>query len=251
MAGRKRRRRGRRRGDLSLLYKLVTFFVICGAIVAALAVFFKVDTIEVTGNSRYSEQEILDSAGLSVGDNMFLLNKYDAAAKITKSLPYVSSVRISRRLPDTLVLEVEEIQQPAALETAEGVWLVSAGGKLLEQTDAVPEGTVRLTGLTPVAPEAGQTLTVEEGQETAREMALAILQHLKERSVLEKCQSLDVLDRSVITMEYDGRFQVQIPWEGDTVYKLDCMLTVIDTKLEDNERGTLDLTRDAVHFIPG
>ena len=139
MAGRKRRRRRRRRGDLSFLYKLVTFFVICGAIVAALAVFFKVDTIEVTGNSRYSAQEVLDSAGLSVGDNMFLLNKYDAAAKITKELPYVSAVRISRRLPDTLVLEVEEIQQPAALETADGVWLVSAGGKVLEQTDAVPE----------------------------------------------------------------------------------------------------------------
>lgn len=251
MAGRKRRRRRRRRGDLSFLYKLVTFFVICGAIVAALAVFFKVDTIEVTGNSRYSAQEVLDSAGLSVGDNMFLLNKYDAAAKITKELPYVSAVRISRRLPDTLVLEVEEIQQPAALETADGVWLVSAGGKVLEQTDAVPEGTVRLAGLTPVSPETGQTLTVEAGQEKALEMALAILRHLRDKSVLEKCQSVDVSDPSVIAMEYDGRFRVLIPWEGDTSYKLDCMLTVIDTKLEDNERGTLDLTREAVHFIPG
>ena len=95
------------------------------------------------------------------------------------------------------------------------------------------------------------TLTVEAGQEKALEMALAILRHLRDKSVLEKCQSVDVSDPSVIAMEYDGRFRVLIPWEGDTSYKLDCMLTVIDTKLEDNERGTLDLTREAVHFIPG
>ena len=45
MAGRNRRRRRKRKGSFSFLYKLLMFFVICGAIVAALAVFFKVDTI--------------------------------------------------------------------------------------------------------------------------------------------------------------------------------------------------------------
>ena len=108
MAGRNRRRRRKRKGSFSFLYKLLMFFVICGAIVAAMAVFFKVDTIEVTGNSRYTPEEIADSGNIHVGDNMFLINKFKAAEAITQKLPYISSVRISRKLPDTLCIRVEE-----------------------------------------------------------------------------------------------------------------------------------------------
>ena len=63
MAGRNRRRRRKRKGSFSFLYKLLMFFVICGAIVAAMAVFFKVDSIEVTGNSRYTPEEIAKLQG--------------------------------------------------------------------------------------------------------------------------------------------------------------------------------------------
>ena len=107
MAGRNRRRRRKRKGSFSFLYKLLMLFVICGAIVAALAVFFKVDTIEVTGNSRYTDSEIAESGGIHVGDNLFLINKFGAAEEITRKLPFISSVRISRLLTDTLCIQVE------------------------------------------------------------------------------------------------------------------------------------------------
>ena len=87
---------------------------------AALAVFFKVDTIEVTGNSRYTAQEIADSGGIHVGDNLFLVNKFSAAEAITRSLPYISSVRISRKLPDTLCIQVEENGTLCAIEQSGG-----------------------------------------------------------------------------------------------------------------------------------
>ena len=39
--------------------------------------------------------------------------------------------------------------------------------------------------------------------------------------------------------------------DADFGYKLDCLLMVVDTKLEQNEKGTIDLTRKEVRFIPG
>jgi len=39
--------------------------------------------------------------------------------------------------------------------------------------------------------------------------------------------------------------------DDDFGYKLDCLLAVVDTKLEQNEKGTIDLTRKEVRFIPG
>ncbi|MEI3306451.1 MAG: FtsQ-type POTRA domain-containing protein [Dysosmobacter sp.] len=56
--------------------------VICGAIVAALTLFFRVDTIVVTGTQRYTQQEVIDATRRQTGDNLFLLNKYAVAQHI-------------------------------------------------------------------------------------------------------------------------------------------------------------------------
>ena len=103
----RRRHSGRRRrGSLSFLYKLLSMLVICGAIVAALTLFFRVNTVVVSGQQRYTQQQILDASGIQTGDNLFLLNKYDVANQIIGELPYIETIRINRKLPDTLLVEV-------------------------------------------------------------------------------------------------------------------------------------------------
>ena len=102
MARRSRYNRKRRQGRFSFLYKVLVFAAICGAIAVALALFFKVETISVVGNSRYSADQIVEAGGISPGGNMFFLNKYNASEKITSALPYIETVRISRQLPGTL-----------------------------------------------------------------------------------------------------------------------------------------------------
>lgn len=249
MAGRNRRRRRKRKGSFTFLYKLLMFFVICGAIVAALAVFFTVDTIEVTGNSRYTAQEIAESGGIHVGDNLFLINKFSAAEEITQKLPYISSVRISRKLPDTLCIQVEENGALCAVEAGGSQWLLSSSGKLVEKSDAAD--VTKITGLTPVDPEAGKAMQVDAEQAGVKDTLLTLLAALNSREALSRCQEIHLEDGSSITLRFDGRFDVILAWDADFGYKLDCLLAVVDTKLEENEKGTIDLTRKEVRFIPG
>ena len=91
----RRRRRHRRKGRFAFLYKLMTFLLICGALVAALALFFKVESIEITGTSRYSTDEVERASGVHVGDNLYLMDKNAVASRITQQLPYVETVQIS------------------------------------------------------------------------------------------------------------------------------------------------------------
>lgn len=112
MARRSRRNRRRSRGRFAFLYRLLCFVLICAAIVGALVLFFKVDTISVSGNDRYSRETILAASGVSEGDNLFLLNKYDAAAKITEALPYVESVRLSRQAAGDSAHRYRGVQRP-------------------------------------------------------------------------------------------------------------------------------------------
>ena len=132
----RRRRRHRRKGRFAFLYKLMTFLLICGALVAALALFFKVESIEITGTSRYSTDEVERASGVHVGDNLYLMDKNAVASRITQQLPYVETVQISRRLPKTLCISVTECRGLAAIEQDGRLWLISEGGKLVDTAPA-------------------------------------------------------------------------------------------------------------------
>ena len=41
--------------------------VICGAIAVALTMFFKVETVSVEGNSRYTSDQIIEASGIKTG----------------------------------------------------------------------------------------------------------------------------------------------------------------------------------------
>ena len=139
--------------------------MICGAIVAALSLFFKADQIFVTGTSRYSQQQVLQASGIRQGGNLFLLNKHQAAAAITDQLPYVESVRIRRQLPNALRIEITECTHPLALEQDGALWLLNGNGKLIDKLQpGQGESCPLVTGLTLTSPQLGQ-LAVPENQD--------------------------------------------------------------------------------------
>ena len=58
MARRKHTKRRRGRGGFGFLYKLLSVLLICGAILTAMTLFFRVGGIVVTGQKRYTAEEI-------------------------------------------------------------------------------------------------------------------------------------------------------------------------------------------------
>ena len=180
MARRSRRNRRRSRGRFAFLYRLLCFVLICAAIVGALVLFFKVDTISVSGNDRYSRETILAASGVSEGDNLFLLNKYDAAAKITEALPYVESVRLSRKLPGTLRIDIVECSDPAGIQQDGHCWLISPEGKLVDSPAEAPNGCPMVVGLSLTDPQVGSLAAVPEEQSGDLARLLELLRQLVE-----------------------------------------------------------------------
>ena len=77
MARRRHSKRRRRRGGFGFLYKLLSVLVICAAILTAMTLFFRVGSVVVTGQKRYTAEEIQAASGVELGSNMYLLNKHD------------------------------------------------------------------------------------------------------------------------------------------------------------------------------
>lgn len=253
------RRRGaahrRRRGRFSALLKLVCAALILGAAVAALTIFFKVQHITVEGAQRYSDAEIVAASGIEREDNLFLLNKYSVAQTIFDTLPYVEEASIHRTLPDTIVITVRECGAAAAVETAEGCWLISEQGKLLELVSDAPAGCPLVRGLTLTDPAPSAQLTAEAGRESDVEMLLALLRAARERSMLADISRIDLDDAALIRMSYLGRFTVKLPWDAvpDTILR--GMEDVAKNELESNQTGEINFMNLAskgwVNFIPG
>lgn len=99
---------------------------------------FATANIEVSGLSRLSRTEVLATAGLAIGQNVFAVSPEQARASLTAH-PWVSSAVVTRRLPATYRIEVHE-QRATALLLLETLYLVSEDGtvfKKVEPDDAV------------------------------------------------------------------------------------------------------------------
>ena len=224
---------------------------ICIAIVGALSLFFKADQIFVTGTSRYSQQQVLRASGIRQGGNLFLLNKYDAAARIRKTLPYVETVQFRRTLPDTLSIVVTECTSPAAVIQDGQAYLLCDKGIIVDQVSpAAAKKLTQVQGLTLIDPAVGGEAVAAQGQTLTLEQLLSLLQALDERSLAGDVQSIDLSDPSQITLRYLDRFDVCFPRDTDYGYKLDYLLAVVE-KLEINETGTINMMQEGkARFIP-
>ena len=150
----KRRNRRRRRGRASFPLRLLCLAVVIAAFLGALTMFFRIDMIVVEGNERYTEEQIIEAAGVQKEQNLVLLNKYKVKQSIFDTLPYVETVVINRKYPDALILTVTECTASAALTGENDTWLMSDEGKILERAAQIPEGCARVTGCTRDEPAA-------------------------------------------------------------------------------------------------
>ena len=246
MARRRGSARRRRRGGSGFLYKLLSVFLICGCLVAAITLFFRVDTVVITGEKRYTEAEIRQASGVEDGDNLFLLNKYQVIRNIAEALPYIEieNTRIQRKLPDTLLIQVQECGDPLAWTQDGTVWLMSPAGKIVEQTDTAA-GHPIVDGCELLAPSVGTQIAVDTAYETRRESLLELLAVLDETGDLAKVDAIHLGEASYISMDYMDRFTVKMPYQADFSYKLRVLeLAINSDKIQDNMTGTFDMRQE-------
>ena len=243
-------RHRRRRGRFNAVLKFLCVFLVIAAVIAAMTLFFRIESIVVSGNERYSGEEIIAASGIEIEDNMFLMDKYAVTAAIFHELPYVEEATLHRKLPDTILLEIHEGGCSAAVITKDGPWLISDKGKLLEKTYEIPEDCTVVTGAELLEPECGGMAKLDT-ESTFKETALLeFLQFAEEWGMRKDILSVELDDDTCLRFRYTGRFDVRMPWDADIDYKLQSLAAVVDY-LEVNETGEINLMTDGkASFIP-
>lgn len=252
MAARRSNKRTRRnRGRFGFLYKFFSFLVILIVVGAGCVVFFRVSNIAVSGESKYTEEEIIDASGIQKGDNLFLISRLGTARRILSQLPYVDEVRIRRALPDGVVITVSECTPAAVVEGNDGGWwVIDSKGKVLEQSEtAQRQGLPSVSGIHALLPAEGTELAVTEEENAKKDSLLQLLSALVDRGMEAKVSAIDLSSTANIVLTYDGRFEVTVPQNADFAFKMRALDTLVKNKLQENESGSIDLTRETDIYV--
>lgn len=242
---RRRKRRGAR-----IFWTLVTFLIVAGAIIASLTVFLKVARIDVEGATRYTGEEIIETSGIKVGDNLFGVNKFAVKEKILSDYPYIEEIRITRRLPDAFLFAVTERNPCGYIETNDCKWLVDSKGFLLERIEKEEEaqGALIVSEEELMAPVAGSEITWQTVEK--KNALVTMLSALKAKNMLDKIGKADVSSLYTLRFVYDGRFTVNIGSIENIEKKLN-MFEAVLPQLAPTDRGQINLSNiSEARFTP-
>lgn len=254
-----------------MLLHLATVVAVVLALLLGVSLFFKVDTVMVSGNVKYSAWDIQQASGIQPGDGLLTLSGARIAGKIRTALPYVSSVRVGIKLPNTVNIEIVEIDVTYAVQgSGNDWWLVSAEGKVVEKAaDGAQAGHTRLLGVQladPQVSEPAQALenapagTDPNGGEAPQvvsqaqrlQTALDIAGFLEQNSMIGSVVSIDVTDLGDIQLWHGTQYQVLLGDNTQLSYKIACLKGALE-KMADYQSGVLDIsltTPDQVIYTP-
>lgn len=93
-----------------LIYILLVLVVVSVGVVLSLTAFFHITDITVTGNEKYTTEEIIAQCPIDVGENLFLADTQSAKERLEKNLPYIYNAQVERKLPYTIEIKITEAQ---------------------------------------------------------------------------------------------------------------------------------------------
>jgi len=235
-------------GDL--IYIILMTIAIAAALFFSMTVFFKVSSIEVSGNERISSTEIRAASGIEDGDRMLFLNRFEIRDRIFASIPYVDEIRIRQYPPNKVVLEVTECEPVAAVSSGSIYYLIDAKAKLLEYFPITgPSAYPVITGLDVQTQELGKTLDLGD------ELRIVSLKSVVDSLATdpELCKEIGEINMEKlydVSFTYDGRLKVNLG-EADKLSKKLKLFKEVLTKLERTDKGTIGLKKtDSVTFLP-
>lgn len=203
---------------------------------------FNVGSVEYYGYSKYTLEEIEETANITLGKNIFKTSKKEITNNLN-SLPYIKSVKIKRSLPDKLKITVTEYDSKYFVYNIEddSYYRVSDDFVILEKAkgEEKKEDELNLFGI-----------SFDDNVVIKDKLALTeiekILKFEKIFEVYEKSSikntitSVEFKDTNVIlTLDYELNVIMN---DDDLNYRISFLKSIIDNLT--SKSGTIDMTKE-------
>ena len=226
-------------------YAFMVFFVSLGTILVLFkAPFFNISEVICVGQERLTEKQILETARVAEGKNIFLTNISDVKERV-KDIPFVSESNARRIFPNKVKIWVRESVPCFAVERGGKFIILDKDTKVLE---VVKENKDNLCLLTLSETKDGTPGKLYADEKNPHDKKLLELIRIMENLGMTKyLNNIDFSDISDIIILYDSRLKIKIGNTNDMEYKLKFINKVIKEKISGYEKATVDYTGDKLY----
>lgn len=213
--------------------------------------FIGIRNFELVGVSRYDERDIINASLLKRGDRLYTLDLDAVEKQILSECPYLESVEVSTRFPNTIRFSVEERTPQWYIELAGDYYVLDADLVVLTEVASaemlVKEGVTKLTlpNVTRVMrgelPQFG--MVDGERDETEIRKTLELISTVRRTTFKSRISELDLSNRFAITMVVDGSYHVNLGNMSSFEAKLGEVEIVLNSaELKQYPSGTIDVS---------
>ncbi len=121
-------------------------FAVVVTVLLAFTVFFPIQEVTVKGETRYSEEQVIDACELKPQEQVLAVTANGLKKRIQKTLPYIETVKIHRKLPHGISLTVKDADPWAAYRYDDNgstrYAIVNEENRVLERRADLPENMV-------------------------------------------------------------------------------------------------------------
>ena len=242
-----------------LYLQLITILAIALAFSLGVSIFFKVETITVSGTNRYSAWTVAEASGIQKGDNLLFFGRAGAQVRIKQALNYVENVRIGIKLPGTVNIFVEEVPVVYSVKDHDGNWwIMTSDGKLLEKANGAEAGNhTVIEGVVLNDPAEGEQATAWEAppeldtegnpipsattNADRLKAALLIAQQLERNEILGEAASIYVESLQQLKVQYGSRYEVRLGDVSEMDGKIAAMKSAI-AQMGEFQTGILEVS---------
>lgn len=233
----------------------LTFIILISALVSIMLLtpMFDIKEISVHGNSVVKDEQIVKNSKITTGINIFGVS-LKAAKDNIKSMGYIESVRIKRRLPSTIDITVVEEVGVAYIKAQEGYAIITADGRCVDISDGMSGGDKEkgemsastpnlplIKGLRGVKYKVGNVLKSEDAEQL--QALFTCLHEFSKQGYVFDMREIDMSDLKDIRFYYKSRdLRVSIGTTEKIDYKMECFGPILE-QIGENPKGYIDLER--------
>ena len=225
----------------------ISVFFIIIALMVVFLLLFRVRNITVKGTTSYTNAEIIEKSGIETGENLFFIDYEEAEERIEQLLPYCDNVKIKKKLPSTIVINVEQAKETYSVMIGTGIFAITNEDmKVLEVTGEYRSDIITVEGHSDViAYEVGKELpfTNEVGDDPVKEALTEVSQAITD-SEFEGVEYINIEDDSKIYLIYDDRIIIRVGDTNNILQKLALAKKALDeeNQLSTSQYGELDIS---------
>lgn len=166
---------------------------------------FNITKITVKNNNRITEEQIVQASTLQINENRFKKSK-NKIVKNIKTIPYIESVKVSKRINGEVVLDITEREPTYMLKQEEKFAYINNQGYILEIAE-IPLELPQITGYISTEIEPGKRLETKDLKKL--DTVIKIMETAKAHDIAKLITNIDITE--------DKNFILSMPSQLKTI----------------------------------